>query len=807
MRLLLFIFSFLCVLPVFGQEVDIVDLETQQPIKDVEVFNMDKSSSAVSGGNGSVDITNFAKNSRFVFNHTSYQPYVISYENLRDNGFLVKLVPSTVNLDEVVVSANRWEQDQAEVPNKIRVIGQREIEFASPQTAADLLSETGEVFVQKSQQGGGSPMIRGFAANSVLLVFDGIRMNNPIFRQGNLQNVILIDPNAVESAEVIYGPGSVIYGSDALGGVMDFHTKEVKFSNNDKLRIKGDVLLRAASANSEKTGGFSLNIAGRKFGSFTNFSYSNFGDLIQGSKGNDYLKRSFYVVSGEKGDDVVKNNPNENRQVYSGYSQLNLLQKFRYKVNDKLELGYEFLYTNSSDIPRYDRLIQIKKGKPKYAEWYYGPQKWMINALKIKLGNVLPIFDEMKTTIAYQDYEESRNDRKFQSTKLRQRTEKVNGFNLNVDFVKNLGDRFQLFYGVEGLTNTIKSEGIAKNIETDEETPVESRYPNGDNKYLSGAAYADLKFHFAKAFTFNAGVRYTYTHLESSFGDISYNKTIPFDQVPEYYNMEVNNGALNGSFGLAYNPSKSLNLHFNVGSGFRAPNLDDISKVFDSGDGIIVVPNPNLKPEYAYSTNLGGVLKLNERFRLNADVFYTYLTDAIVRKPFTIGGKTHVPYDGDLGVVHALQNVGHAKVYGTSAGFSWDLARFLNVYSNATYTKGEDLDGNPLRHVSPFFGVTGFNVQFNKFRWNLNYMYNGEISNSNLAPSEIDKPYLYAKDANGKPYSPAWGILNTKISYQLKENLRAIFGVDNILDYRYKSYSSGISAPGRNFMLTVRANF
>ena len=126
-----------------------------------------------------------------------------------------------------------WEEDKKEVPVKINTITKKEADFFNPQTSADLLTASNEVFVQKSQLGGGSPMIRGFAANSVLLVIDGVRMNNAIYRSGNLQNVISLDPNTIERTEVIFGPGSIIYGSDALGGVFSFTSRNPVLSGSD----------------------------------------------------------------------------------------------------------------------------------------------------------------------------------------------------------------------------------------------------------------------------------------------------------------------------------------------------------------------------------------------------------------------------------------------------------------------------------------------------------------------------------------------------------------------------------------------
>ena len=107
-----------------------------------------------------------------------------------------------------------------------------------------MLAQTGEVFVQKSQMGGGSPVIRGFEANKVLIVVDGVRLNNAIYRSGHLQNVITLEPSELESAEIVFGPGSVIYGSDALGGVMDFHTREPRFAIDEGLRLFGGAFTR-----------------------------------------------------------------------------------------------------------------------------------------------------------------------------------------------------------------------------------------------------------------------------------------------------------------------------------------------------------------------------------------------------------------------------------------------------------------------------------------------------------------------------------------------------------------------------------
>ena len=150
----------------------------------------------------------------------------LEYQGLKDRSYRIGLTERIIKIDEVVISANKWKTGKNEIANQLATISAKQIAFNNSQTTADVLASSGRVFVQKSQLGGGSPMIRGFSANSVLIVVDGIRMNNAIFRSGNLQNVILVDPNVICSAGVLFGPGTVVYGSDALGGVMSFDLKK-----------------------------------------------------------------------------------------------------------------------------------------------------------------------------------------------------------------------------------------------------------------------------------------------------------------------------------------------------------------------------------------------------------------------------------------------------------------------------------------------------------------------------------------------------------------------------------------------------
>ena len=535
-----------------AQTIKVVDKTNLQPIENVFIFSKEKS--VLTNKRGEADISNFNKIDSLTFQHPSFKHHLVSFKDLERANFNVKLLESILNLNEVIISANRWEQNKREVPNKISTISAKEIAFSNPQTAADLLGISDEVFIQKSQLGGGSPMIRGFATNRILLVVDGVRLNNAIYRRGNLQNIISLDANSIENSEVIFGPGSVIYGSDAIGGVMDFHTLRPKLSTTDKLDFSGNALIRYSSANNEKTGHVDFNIGTKKWGLLSSFTYSDFDDLRMGSKGNDEYVRPEYVDRIDGQDSIIKND-NENVQRFSGYNQINFMQKIRFKPNEKLDINYGFHYSELSKVPRYDRLIQYKGDKLKSAEWYYGPQKWMMNTLNIKYFNSIKLFDEAKFIVAYQDYEESRHDRIFGEDTITERTEKVGAFSVNLDFDKQLNEKSLLFYGLEAVINKVNSTGQERDINNNETTPYASRYPDGSD-YSSYAAYFNYKNNLNEKMTFLAGARYSRVLLNSAFDTTFY--PFPFEKI------NINTGALTGSIGFVFRPRGVSLLYFSI---------------------------------------------------------------------------------------------------------------------------------------------------------------------------------------------------------------------------------------------------
>ncbi|MCB0572854.1 MAG: TonB-dependent receptor plug domain-containing protein, partial [Phaeodactylibacter sp.] len=338
--------------------------------------------STVTDSRGQADISAFRGAARIEIRLIGYETLVKSYVELEQSAFQAYLSPSSFGLDEVVVTANRWSQSRREVPARVSSIGQKAIAMQNPQTAADLLGATGEVFIQKSQQGGGSPMIRGFATNRLLITVDGVRMNTAIFRSGNLQNVISLDPFAIERTEVLFGPGSVMYGSDAIAGVMGFYTITPQFATTDVTRVSGNAAVRYASANSEFTGHADVSVGWKKWALASSFTHNTYGDLRMGSHGPEEYLRPFYVQRVDTLDQVFAND-DPRVQRPSGYEQDNLMQKIRFSPNENWDFTYGFHYSTTTDYSRYDRLLRTRQGRPRSAEWYYGPQAWLMNNLNI----------------------------------------------------------------------------------------------------------------------------------------------------------------------------------------------------------------------------------------------------------------------------------------------------------------------------------------------------------------------------------------------------------------------------------------
>ena len=789
----------------WGQIITITDKQNNLPIELVSLSSQEPKAFVLSDANGQADISNFKGSKRIEIRLLGYKTLHYSFAELQQKAFKVSMSISKLSLDEMVVSATRWEQSKKDIPNKISSIKAKDVALQNPQTAADLLSVSGEVFVQKSQQGGGSPMIRGFASNRLLYTVDGVRMNTAIFRGGNIQNVISLDPFAIENTEVFFGPGSIIYGSDAIGGVMSFRTIKPQFSESEKMTVGGSAATRYSTANDEKTGHLDIRLGWKKWASVTSISYNDYGDLRMGTHGPDDYLRPFFVERIDGADQIIQND-NPKVQRPTGFQQMNVMQKIRFKPSEKWDFQYGFHYSETSDFARYDRLIETNQnGVPRSAVWNYGPQKWMMNNLNIEHIANKKLYDEINIRLAHQQFEESRINRNFSGGnrfRLRTQTEIVDAYSINVDFKKQL-EKHVIMYGLEGIRNDVNSVGEAIDIRDNSDIPTASRYPNSTwNSYAAFLNYQNL---ISEKFTFQTGLRYAHYQIQSDFSN--HLAFYPFD----FTSSEINNGALTGSIGLVYHPDDTWMISMNASTGFRAPNVDDVGKIFDFQAESTVVPNTNLKAEYAYNGEINIAKIFADVVKVDISAFYTLLDNALVRRTFQVNGQDSILFNGEMSQVFAIQNAAKANVYGMNAGIEIKLPFQLTLMSKFNYQLGEEeMDDGSIsrsRHAAPWFGVTRLSYNHKKLNLQFYSMYSGEISYDDLNEEERQKPFIYTQDENGNPYSPSWFTINFKANYELNKFLMAGIGLENITDQRYRPYSSGLTAAGRNLIVSLRADF
>ncbi|MBL0304946.1 MAG: TonB-dependent receptor [Chitinophagaceae bacterium] len=446
-------------------------------------------------------------------------------------------------------------------------------------------------------------------------------------------------------------------------------------------------------------------------------------------------------------------------------------------------------------------MIQYRNGALRFAEWYYGPMLWNMHTLQILHSKKTSIYEDARLTVAYQDYKESRIDRSKANINRNRQVESVDAISANWDATKNTG-KGQLFYGLEYVHNKVGSFGERTNISTNVVTPMVSRYPDGSTWSTTGI-YGSYKINLHTKVTLTTGLRYSYNTLDATFDTT-------FIKFP-YKNAKLRDGALTGNAGLVFRPAEGWQLNGNISTGYRMPNVDDIGKLFESVPGNISVPNPDLTPEYAWNFEMGIIKTIPNKFRIELNGFYTILKNAIVRRPTTFNGSDSILFNGILSQVEALQNVAKATVSGFQASAEFYFTKSVSLQTHANWISGKETDDIndeqvPLRHAPPFYGSTSIRYRLKKIFVEASAQYNSEIENVKLAPSEQVKTDIYAKDADGKPYSPGWHTVNLKATYQLSKNLLVTTGWENITNQRYRPYSSGIVAAGSNFIISLRVS-
>ena len=840
--------------------VTVVD-ETGEPLIGVSVYTPDYRVGTSTDLDGRATLRDVAYNEVIYFSYTGYEELRLPFYEIRQRGGRIALRPVPEMLETVVVVGRR-DEDPAEIPYEIENIAAAEIAALNSQTVADALRDAGGVYVQKSQMGGGSPILRGFEANRVLLVLDGVRMNNAIYRDGHLQNSITIDPNALERLEVIYGPGSLSYGSDALGGVIHLRTRDPQLvygTAESETLLATRAYVRTATANREKTVHADVNYGTRRWGSFTSFTFTDYQNLRAGRKypaAYPDFGRTYYFAQRRDGLDQIFSDRDSTFHTQYGteYTQLDFLQKVKFQPNESFYTVLNFQLSSTSDVPRYDQLSRLGKqpGEPKFIEWYYGPQRRVFASAKLRWLGGNRFFDRATVIPAFQRIDEDRIKRKFKKTQRSKALVDVYVSSLTADFDKYLNGRRDrtLSYGVDVQHNDVAStafnELLGRGTVIYNELP---RYPGGGSSLTSGGTYLNYRHKGPDStYTIDAGLRYSVSRLSARFLT-----TDPIDWPANFTEgLTSQNSALTGGLGLTYRLPGRRQLRAMTGTAYRAPNVDDFAKIREK-NGRVTIPNVNLRPERSWTTeltlsqSLGGV---DRPVTLSATAYYTRLRDAVVRAPRPVPGTTDqytlvLPPNDTLEVI-ANVNATTAHVMGGNLQLDATLSERWRLDAGINYTRGRrrlqrtaprNLEGVvmpdidtlvPFAHIPPLYGQATLHYTHRRWDAQAAVRFNGPktleeyaVTDLYYGPSgalEVDREgnsdnlvYSYfVLDGNGRRDlrgTPAWATFNLYSTYRFAERFSVDVAVENVFDLHYRPFSSGVSAPGRNFIVALRGSF
>jgi hemoglobin/transferrin/lactoferrin receptor protein len=435
-------------------------------------------------------------------------------------------------------------------------------------------------------------------------------------------------------------------------------------------------------------------------------------------------------------------------------------------------------------------------GKLKSAQWYYGPQKRLLAAYTLSL-DTSRFFDEANITAAYQDIEESRHNRNFGAVKLNHRMENVKVYSLNADFSKKF-NKDELRYGAEAVFNDVVSNAYAEDITNGRRSSLDTRYPDGGAHTQSYALYGIHTKKISKNFVLNDGLRLTHSALSANFNDKSF---FPFP----FNDVDQNSTSLTGNIGFILSSDDGWRISPLFSTGFRTPNVDDLTKVFESASGNLIIPNPDLKPEHTYNYELSVGKTFTNKVQIGITGFYTDYRNALTVAPSTFNGQTQVMYNGVLSNVSTTVNKEKAYIYGVSGNLAAELSDHISFSSVLTYTYGrikESPNNYPLDHIAPMFGRTSLTGHFSKFTAEVFALYNAAKKSKDYNLRGEDNQLYSADPVNG--YTPSWFTVNLRTKYDINNHAAVQFAVENITDKFYRVFASGLSASGRNFVITLR---
>ncbi|MDJ0835143.1 MAG: TonB-dependent receptor [Acidobacteriota bacterium] len=642
-----------------------------------------------------------------------------------------------------VVSASRIQQSSWEVAAEVAVLSPAEQPERALAQTSDLLKEEAEVLLQKTNLGGGSPIMRGMSGNRVLLMVDGFRLNNATFRLGLNQYLNTVPGGQLEQIEVMSGPSGVQYGSDGLGGTIHLRSGDpASVSNPNNIGYHG-FWSTADGTNTHQVSAHGT--AGNLFVS-GHFRANQYEDLEAGG------------AFGE--------------QPATGYDSWDGSVNLTYKLDEARRLRLINTVSDARNVPRTDRILSGRD-----LLWEYHPQKLRFHGLRYESrfkDNALIDFMDLGAGLMIAD-EGTRRISSGSPDRLTESFTAVDTFQFNGTFTK-IGEKVQWVWGFDSQIDTLDGYGNRIDLNSGAVTPEPGKFPN-DSDYTSYGVFLSPVVHLTETQDLRLGLRQTWVNLTGTLDQ-------PIGAVDENYEQ------LTPSVSWSYTGNRHF-VSLGISQGFRAPNLEDALSLGPSNSGFDA-PNPGLQPESMWS------YELNYRLRGNHSMFQisTYTgryTDLIERVPGTWLGQD--TFEGEP--VFILDNVGEAQIDGVSVQYNRNIGKH-SLRTDATWTYGQQTDqGVPMRRIPPLRGNLGWTYDSGK--WRLTGLFTWADRQDRLSPGDINDNRI------PEGGTPGYGAVHLRGHYRFTDRVSLNLSAENLTDKLYKIHGSGIYEPGRRLILELDA--
>lgn len=655
------------------------------------------------------------------------------------------------NLDEVIVTASRRAVVSAEVSSALSFV--RGEDVLGEKLVTDALARSIGVFLQQTTPGQGAAVIRGLKGSALLHLVDNMPLSNAIFRSAPTPYLALVPTTAVERIEIIRGTPASLYGSQAVGGVVQVVTREPSF-DSEETELRRDLAVSVDTAELQKSIRGSVDVGNRRVAAILSAEYLTTGDRRIGG--------------GE-------------RIAPSGYNSKAARFAVSLHPSDDKSWLFDLHWLEQPNTPRIDELVPgFGQTEPSSSEYFFAPNQRLFAHIRHTAANSLLGLD-WRIDGAWQQITDDITTRDYESPTRRYEANSSDLYALSIN-ATGVASGISWVAGADLRTDEVSSARREFDTSTLASSDVASRYPSG-SRIDEMALFGNFDWPVAESHHFNGGLRVSDVRID-----------VPASILNTAASIDVRR--LSGDVGWIYSFSDTWQLIANAGFGFRAPNIADLGTLGNRPGNRFNIPNPNLNEERVEQVDIG-IRRQSDTVHFELVLYALSFDDritSVLTGDITADGRD---------VVQSV-NAADTFIRGAEAGLSLELSDTVRARAVLNYTWGREIIGNeaaqPADRIPPLSGELGFDVDLNAaWLWQSWLTVSGPQDRLN----ERD-----IRDVRINPDGTAgWAIVGTAFTYAPRESWQLELSAANLLDKRYRVHGSGLDAPGRNFSLSVRTRW